>query len=256
MLNLGCSSVSMFSAHDKPSIAKNALMYLQKNNEFSNLLEDIVESNPDFTDDEIVGTMCQRYNFDKKMDVPLQYNDYNLPLEDFGVTRSCKQFVLGRVHQLRGYYVQSGKYVTLTLPDHVWSDKWSFSMAMNDLFIYCAATAKKNCRDKNYVPIRIVLDKADLELFHMSVSKEIYDQQLRKLERRRIEKKFDRKREGLSAVDEMYPEKTVVLARELCQLTQLLNLSMYQSKQFPTLMFVDYSPRNMLENNKNFVKIT
>jgi hypothetical protein len=254
-LDLGCSSVSMFGAYDKRNISNKAFMYMQRNTEFKDILEDVVQHYPDFTDDEIVGTICQRYNFDPKMDVPMQYHDYNIPLEDFGVTRTCKQFVLGRVHQLRPYYVRTTKYITLTLPDEVWSDRWSFSLAMNDLFIYCAATAKKNCKERNYVPIRIVLDKKDLEFFDRGVQEAMTDEQLRKLERRRTERKFDRKKEGLSPVDEKYPNKTVVLARELCQLTNLLNLTMYQSKHFPTLLFIDYHPRNSLETNKDFIKV-
>lgn len=242
----------MFNAYDRKDIARNALMYMQQNAEFHDLLQNIIDENPEFTDDEIVGTMCQRYNFDPKVDVPLQYHDYFIPMEDFGVTRTCKQFVLGRVHQLRPYYIQTGKYITLTLPDHVWSDKWTFSLAMNDLFIYCAATAKRNCKDRNYVPIRIVLDKKDLVFFKQAVDD---DMLLRKLERKRSERRFDRKREGLSPIDEIHPNKTVVLARELCQLTHLLGLGMYQSRVYPTLLFIDYAPRNILEKHPGFNKV-
>jgi len=241
-------------------------MYLQKNTEFAPLLERITSENPDYTDDEIVSTVCQRYNFDPKLDVPMEYHEYFIPLEGFGVTQSCKQFVLGRIHQLRPYYIQTSKYITLTLPDDVWSDRWSFSLAMNDLFIYCAATAKRNCKDRNYIPIRIVLDNRDLEFFDRGIAshhKMIHGKeessdsnaQMKKLERRRSQRRFDRTKQGLSPVDERFPNKTVVLARELCQLTTLLHLNMYQSKKFPTLLFIDYLPRNMLDNNSDFYKV-
>ena len=246
----------MFNAVDKKNVGNNALIYMQENPEFTDLLHGILQANPEFSDEEVVGTMCQRYNFDPKIDIPLQYHEYFIPLDDFGITRTCKQFVLGRVHQLRPYYIQTSKYITLTLPDHVWSDGWTFSLAMNDLFIYCAATAKRTCKEKNYIPIRIVLDKKDLVFFDKGISEELNEMDLRRFERRRTERKFDRKREGLFPVDGKNPNKTVVLARELCQLTKILNLTMYQSIDFPTLIFIDYSPRNVLENNPKFNKIS
>ncbi len=247
-VNLNCSETDMFGKTDKKSVEKQILLYLQRDNEFTDIVPAIMTANPDATDEEIIQHVCQKYNFDPKMDVPLVYNDYFIPLNDFGVTKTCRQFVLGRVHLLRPYYIQTTKYVTLTLPDKVWSDRFSFSLAMNDLFIYCAATAKKMCKERNYVPIRIVVDPKDLDFFNQGFAeaKSEYelDLETRRSERKRKEKQFDRKNRGLTPIDGRMPHKTVVLARELCQLTRILKLQIYQSKQYPTLLFIDYSPRN------------
>lgn len=106
-------------------------------------------------------------------------------------------------------------------------------------------------------PIRIVLDVKDITYFKRTVTgKDSWDPHtIRALERKRVERRFDRKKAGLSPIDEQNPSKTVVLARELCQLNNILGLQTYQSRDFPTMFFIDYGHRSILRDNPKFQRV-
>ena len=170
---------------------------------------------------------CTNFHFNSEgTDVP-QQRVKPIPLLKRSSVKDCKQFVLGRVSQLYSYYKDSERFITLDLPNDIWSDEYTYSMKMNDLFVYCAVNANKFCKthDPKFFPIRLVLNQRDAFLMKSHVSKRVQASQSQSII------KYDKN-----------PRFGTVLAREVCQLIFLFDCHMYQSTTYPYIFFLKRGP--------------
>ena len=180
--------------------------------------------------------VCAKYRFSTEEWPPAEFQR-SIPLQQYASSGSCRQFVLGRVSSLRDYY-RDPRFATLDLPNNIWSNNFTYSMAMNDLFLYCAVTSAAHCRTKTkktFFPLRVVFNQQDLALF-------VAASRGRNITRTRGERRFNRNGKGWTPNFLKDSNRfAVVLARELCQLSRIFKMTMYQSEEYPTIFFFSFT---------------
>lgn len=171
-------------------------------------------------------SLCTNFNFNTERQ-DIHRTSLEIPLLKRSAVKNCKQFVIGRVSQLYPYYKDNKRFITLDLPNDIWSDKYTYSMKMNDLFIYCAVNANKHCKhsDLSFFPIRLVLSRKDGFLIKKKISKRLSAEQSDMILRYDKDKRFGS-----------------ILAREVCQLIVLFGCNLYQSTTYPHIFFLKRGP--------------
>jgi hypothetical protein len=152
-----------------------------------------------------------------------------IPLKKRSKVGNCRQYVFGRVQQLVPYYVDKENFITLTLPEEIWSDNYKYTMENNDLFVYCAITSEDFCDEKyrkEFFPIRLVLHPNDAIL----LKKDLLN--------------IATQRQSIRSFYQNWRISSV-LARELCQLINLFDIYIYQSTSYNNIFFIK------LENVEN-----
>jgi hypothetical protein len=122
----------------------------------------------------------------------------------------AKQYVLGRMANLKDYYACPDLFYTLD------SDDWDTLYQINDLFIYCA----QHSIDNDF-PIRIVTDNK--RGIHNTDPKHGL---------------YSYKSKLVTLPHLLQQHKNIhILAREVCQLVGYFKLRLYQSLEFPHIFF-------------------
>lgn len=144
-----------------------------------------------------------------------------IPLLKRSRVGDCRQYVFGRVKLLVPYYLDKKNFITLNLPENIWSDKFTYTMQNNDLFLYCAINSEQLCDDEktDFFPIRIVLHKNDAILFKKDLSN------------------MASQRQSIKTFNQDWRVSSI-LARELCQLINLFNIYIYQSNSYQNIFFI------------------
>lgn len=136
-----------------------------------------------------------------------------IPFPEYSGTPACKQWVLGRMANLKPYYACSSKFIALD------TDDWDRLYKVNDAFMACAVRQK---HDTCVFPIRIVLDrKCGISSYHPKTGLRFYG--------------------GLSPHIENRYKKIPVLSREICQLVHVFGFHVYRSSR-PHILFARREP--------------
>lgn len=122
------------------------------------------------------------------------------------VSPTEKQYVIGRMQNLKDYYECQELFYTLDTND------WDSLYQINDLFIYCAATS-----EENVFPIRIVTKGS---IRNKSTIDGISDY-------------------AVMTIPYLLNQwkKLHITARELCQISKYFRMHIYQSKEHPNIFF-------------------
>lgn len=159
------------------------------------------------------------FNIDSEMYAKHPNAKLFIPLIKRSRVGDCKQYVFGRVRLLVPYYLDKENFITLNLPENIWSDNFSYTMQNNDLFLYCAINSEQLCNDEDFFPIRIVLHKNDAILLNKDLSN------------------IASQRQSVRTFHQDWKVSSI-LARELCQLINLFNIYIYQSTTHYNIFFI------------------
>jgi hypothetical protein len=171
-------------------------------------------------------TYCQSPSFNSAI---VCDNEDTFPFMET-VPRNYKQYVLGRVDELddKGYY-RCNRFETLDLP-YDSEEGLSWSIEVNDLFIYCATRQAALIRQGfEKFPIRLVVNK------HCYFPQSIEALERRRISPRRYARIFNQMniycfRDYRDLLPNEYPSVTV---RELCELGKMHGFSMYAPIEQP-----------------------
>jgi hypothetical protein len=135
----------------------------------------------------------------------------NIPLFEMVKDMKHKQFVLGRMSNLRDYYDCQKYFYTLNNKD------WDSLYQLNDLFVYCGT---------HYVedpfPIRIVTDpNGGIRSKHSKYGFTQYNKYVI----------------TLPQIGQSKKDRITILSRELCQVSTYFQFRIYQSLDEPTIFF-------------------
>jgi hypothetical protein len=160
-----------------------------------------------------------------------------IPLLKYSRVDNCRQFVFGRVNNLLSYYYDQENFITLMLPDELYYGEYlpEKNMYINDFFVYCSIIHQSSCHSNKssiFFPIRIVLHPRDSILFKSRFIKKLND-----LFYKRIHSS-----ELILQWNEDYHYSTI-LAREICQLISLFDISIFQSNSYKHIFFIKVSSK-------------
>jgi hypothetical protein len=215
--NLGCESIDFVGRHER------------NNPKDKRIVHEIIEKVADKRYiprnwDKKISSYCESRNWLPELSEPTQCNVKNIPFLDMVLVPEGdefviqKQYVLGRMSNLKDYYKCEQMFYSLN------SDDWDFMYQLNDLFVYCAQNSLEND-----FPIRIITDL-----------------------KRGIHSKD--KKTGLSGYQILLTiphllkghEKIDILSRELCQITHYFDMHLFQSKDYPHIFFASkHSPKKL-----------
>lgn len=131
-----------------------------------------------------------------------------------------KQYVLGRMSNLKSYYKCPDLFYTLDSTD------WDTLYQINDLFIYCACTSRQN------FPIRIVTNpKGGISSKDSKKGINSYDGSII------APPQFLQQHNRIS-----------VLSRELCQISSYFKMHVYQSVDLPHIFFASFKKSSQLRH--------
>lgn len=149
----------------------------------------------------------------------------SIPLLD--LAKSGKQYVLGRMSNLKDYYACPDMFYTLD------SDDWDSLYQVNDLFIYCAQGSTEND-----FPIRIVTSKnKGIKSTDIKTGIAQYNKVLT------LPHLLNQK------------SKIHITSRELCQISKYFGMYIYQSMEFNNIFFASKKSPSMLSTKMKKYKL-
>lgn len=123
-----------------------------------------------------------------------------------------RQYVFGRMSNLRPYYACQSKFITLDSQD------WDNLYQVNDMFVYCATTMA----NENF-PLRLVFDSTD------------------GIHSRDPKTGFMNYDDNVLSIPHLFNptagERVHILSREVCQISRFFGLHLYQSREYPHIFF-------------------
>ncbi len=149
-----------------------------------------------------------------------------LPLQET-IPKGERQYVFGRMSNLKPYYECPSKFITLNNKD------WDSLYQVNDMFVYCATRMTKN----QTFPLRLVFDST--QGIHSKDSKTgfmNYDENV------------------LTIPHLLSPKNRIhILSREVCQIAKFFGMYLYQSQEYPHIFFASKkSPSKIGSELKKF----